>query len=70
MRKDLVCKDGDVVTGVRLASNVEVLLGVLGELVEEEGEKGVDVLASSNGVANGTAAVGVADVDGLVEEDN
>lgn len=68
--EDLVCKDGDVVTGVRLASNVEVLLGVLGELVEEEGEKGVDVLASSNGVANGTAAVGVADVDGLVEEDN
>jgi hypothetical protein len=49
---------------------VEVLLGVLGELLEEEGEKGVDILASRPGVADGLAAVGVADIDGLVEEDD
>jgi hypothetical protein len=68
--EDLVGKDGDVVASVRLSSNVEILLGVLGELVEEEGEKGVDVLAGSDSVAHGTTAVGVANIDGLVKEDD
>ncbi|KAI6772036.1 hypothetical protein HG530_002994 [Fusarium avenaceum] len=35
VREDLVGKDGDVVTGIRLSSNVEILLGILGELMEE-----------------------------------
>lgn len=70
VREDLVGEDRDVVAGVRLSSNVEVLLGVLGELVEEEGKKGIDVLASSDSVAHGATAVRVANIDGLVEEDN
>lgn len=55
---------------IGLASNVEVLLGILGELVEEEGKKSVDVLASSNSVADGSATVRVADIDGLIKEDD
>lgn len=57
VRQDLRGKDGDVVTGIRLAADVEILLGVLGELLEEEGQQGVDVLAGSVGVADGVAAV-------------
>lgn len=63
-------EDRDVVTGIRLSSNVEVLLGVLWELFEEEGKKGVDVLSGSNGVADGATAIGVTDIDWLVKEDN
>lgn len=68
--ENLRSENGDVVTGIRLSSNVEVLLGVLGELVEEESEKSVNVLAGGNGVADGTTAVGVSDIDGLVKEDD
>lgn len=49
---------------------MEVLLGVLGELVEEEGEEGIDILASSDRVAHGATAVRVTDIDGLVKEDD
>jgi hypothetical protein len=58
------------VASVGLASNVEVLLAVLRELLEEQCQESVDVLASSNSVADRGATVGVADVDGLVKEDN
>ena len=57
-------------TTVRLASNVEVLLGILGELMEEERQERVNVLTSIDGGADLAAAVGVADVDGLVKEDD
>jgi hypothetical protein len=68
--EDLRSHDGDVVTSVGLASNMEVLLGVLRELLEEQCEESVDVLGSSNGVADRGATIGVANVDGLVKEDN
>lgn len=68
--EDLRCEDGNVVASIRLSSNVEVLLSVFGELVEEEGEKSINVLASSHSVANRAAAVRVANVDGLVKEDD
>lgn len=55
---------------VGFTSNVEVLLGILGELLEEEGEQGVNVLAGGDRVADGTATVRVADVDRLVKEDD
>ena len=55
---------------VRFPGNVEVLLRVLWELLEEEGEECIDVLASRNGIAHGAAAVGVADIDRLIEEDH
>lgn len=45
-------EDGDVVASIRLASNVEVLLGVLRELLEEQGQERIDVLAGSTGVAD------------------
>jgi hypothetical protein len=50
--------------------DVEVLLGVLGELLEEECQQGVDVLAGGCGVADRASAVRVANVDGLIEEDD
>ena len=52
VRQNLRGEDRDVVACVRLARDVEALLRVLGELLEEEGEQGVDVLASGNGVAH------------------
>jgi len=55
---------------IRFPGNVEVLLRVLWELLEEESEECIDVLASRNGIAHGAAAVGVADIDGLIEEDH
>jgi len=36
--KDLGGEDGDVVTGIRLTRDVEILLGILWELLEEEGQ--------------------------------
>lgn len=68
--EDLRRKGGNVVSTIRLSGNVEVLSRILGELVEEEREKGVNVLASSDSVADGATAVGVADVDRLVQEDD
>jgi hypothetical protein len=55
---------------IGLASDVELLFGVLGELLEKEREKSVYVLASCHSVAHGATTVRVADVHGLVEEDH
>lgn len=55
--QDLGSEDGDVVTSIRLASNVEVLLCVLRELMEEEGKESVDILAGSDSVADSVARV-------------
>ena len=70
MREDLGGEDRDVVTGVRLAGNVESLLGVFWELLEEQSHKGVDILSSRNSVADLATRVRVADVDGLIQEDH
>ena len=70
VRQDLGGKDGNVVASIRLSSDVEVLLGVLGELLEEESKESVNILASGDCVANGVGAVREANVDGLVEEDD
>lgn len=68
--EDLRGESRDVVASVGLASNVEVLLGVLRELLEEQRQQSVDILARSHSVADGRATVGVAHVDGLVQEDH
>ena len=68
--KNLRGENWDIVTSIRLSSNVEVLLSVLGELLEEERQERVDVLTGCDGVGDGGAGVGVADVDWLVEEDD
>lgn len=70
MRQDLRGEDGNVVTSIRLSSNVEGLLSVLGEVVEEQGQESVDVLAGGDSVVDGVAAVGVASIDRLVDEDD
>ena len=70
MRHDLRGKNGDVMSRVRLACDMEVLLRVFGELVEEEREEGIDVLSSSDSVANRSAAIRIAYVHGLVEKDD
>lgn len=70
MRKDLGGEDGNVVTSVGLARDVERLASVLGELLEEEGQQSVDVLAGSDSVGDRAATVRIADVDGLVKEDD
>jgi len=41
VRQDLRCEDGDVVTSIGLPSDVEGLLGVLGEVVKEKSQKSV-----------------------------
>lgn len=63
-------EDGDVVACVGFACDVEVLVSVFGKLFEEEGEESVNVFAGGDGVGDGGAAVGEADVDGLIEEDD
>jgi hypothetical protein len=70
VRQDLRGKDRDIVASVGLASDVEVLLGIFRELLEEQGQQSIDVLASSNSVANTAAAVRVTNVDGLIQEDD
>jgi len=70
VRKNLRSEDGDVVASVGFTRDVERLGSVLGELLEEESQEGVDVLASSDGVGDGAATVRVADVDGLIKEDD
>jgi hypothetical protein len=70
VREDLGGEDWDVVARVRLARDVERLLRVLWELLEEEREEGIDILSSGDGVADAGAGVGVADIDGLIEEDD
>lgn len=68
--QDLRSEGRDIVASVRLASDVEILLGILGELLEKEGQQGVDVLARGHSVAHGGATVGVAHIHGLVQEDH
>ena len=70
MREDLRSKNRNVVASIGFSSDVEVLLGILRKLLEEQSKQGVNVLSSSNSVADSTAAVRVANVDGLVQEDN
>jgi len=57
VRQDLRGEDGDIMTSVRFTRNVEILFGVLGELFEKQSEESVDILASGNGVADGSTTV-------------
>lgn len=50
--------------------DVEILVGVFGEGLEEQGKEGIDVFAGGDGVGDGRAAVGKAGIDGLIEEDD
>lgn len=68
--KDLRGEDRNVVTSIRLASNVEILLGILRELLEEQRQQRVDILPGGVCVAHRAAAIRVTDVHGLVEEDD
>ena len=68
--QDLFAQGRDVVAGIRLAGDVEVLLGVLRELLEEQRQEGVDVLCGGRARAHILLAVGEAGVDGLVKEDD
>ena len=68
--EDLRGKDGDVVSSVGFACDVEILMGIFGVLLEKEGEKSVDVLSCRNGVTDRTTAVGKASVNRLIKEDH
>ena len=68
--KNLCGENWNVVTSVRFTCNVEILGGVFGELLEEEGEECVDILSSCDCVADLSTTVGVTDIDGLIEEDD
>ena len=57
-------------TSIGFTSNVEVLASVFGELLEEEGEKSINILGRSARLADRVTTVGETDIDGLVEEDN
>jgi hypothetical protein len=70
VRQDFGSEDGNVMTSIRFSGNMEVLLCVFRELLEEKSKEGVDILASSDSVANRAAAVRVSDIDWLIEEDD
>lgn len=70
VRENLGGENGNVVAGVTFTSNVEVLLSILREFLEEQRQQRINILAGSSGVADGVATVGVANVDGLVKEDD
>ena len=70
VRQNLRGKYRDVMASVRLARDVEALLRVLRELLEEQCEQGVDVLASGHCVADRASRVRVTNVNRLVEEDD
>lgn len=70
VRQDLGGEDWNVVSSVGLSSNVEVLLSILGELLEEECHKRINILSSCDSVANSAARVRVSNVDWLIEEDD
>ena len=63
-------EDRDVMTCVGFSSNVEILMCIFRELLEEQSEKSVDVLASSNSVADGAFTVRKTHVDWLIEEND
>ena len=68
VRKNLRSKDRNVMSTVRFTCNMEILGGILRELFEEQGEECVNILARSNCIADRLAAVGIANIDRLVEE--
>lgn len=70
VRQNLRGKDGNIVASITLTGDVEVLLGVLGEFLEEQRQERIDVLTGRAGVADRVATVRVANIDGLVEEDD
>lgn len=70
VRENLSSELRNVVSGVRLSGDVEVLRSVLGELLEEHGQERVNVLSSSLSAGDGIVGVGVSNVDGLVKEDH
>lgn len=70
VREDFRGEDRNVVAGVAFTSDVKVLPGILRELLEEQRQQRIDVLTGSGGVADGAAAVRVANIDWLVKEDD
>lgn len=68
--EDLRGKNRDVVTGVRFARDVEVLLGILREFLEEQRQQRIDVLAGGDSVGDRVTAVRVTDIYRLVKEDD
>lgn len=57
VREDLGGENWNVMASVGLSGDVEVLLSILGELLEEKGKQSVDVLAGRDGVTDRRTAV-------------
>jgi hypothetical protein len=68
--EDLRGENWNIVASVGLSSDMEVLSCILGELLEEESEKSIDILSCCNGVADRAATVGETNVDWLVKKDD
>ena len=68
--KDLRCKHWDIVARIRFSCDMELLRCILRVLFKEEGEESVNVLSGSNCVADAATAVGIANIDRLVEEND
>jgi len=65
-----MCKYWDVMAGIGLSGDVKVKVFIFWELLEEEHQKSVNILAGSNCVRDTIVAIAIADIDGLVEEYN
>ena len=70
MFQDFGCQDWNVMPSIRLASDMKVLMSVLGKLLEKQGEESVNVFAGGNGIADRATAIRKASVDRLVQEDD
>ncbi len=63
-------EDRNVMACVGLSGDVKVLVRVLRKLLEEQAEQRINIFARGHGVADGSAAVRIPGVDGLIEEDD
>lgn len=70
MSHNLGSKYWDIMSRIGFTCNMEVLLGILRKLLEEQRKKGINILSSSNCIADRVTTVGVPNVDWLIEENN
>ena len=49
---------------------MKILRSIFWELLEEQCEEGINVLAGGDGITDRATAVGEADINGLIEEDD
>jgi hypothetical protein len=57
VRHNLRCKNRNIMSSIRFPCNVEVLFGILWELLKEESQKSVDIFSGSDCIADGAPTI-------------